>query len=99
MPGGIEIAILEPKWAPHVMGPLISPPESNVAAWALFLVLAYFVGHLIFQVGSYIDYFYNFIRERINPYGNESAYQCATRIKDSMIYDNEREALNTFQWA
>ena len=50
-------------------------------------------------MGSYIDSAYNVIRERLNPYGNESAYQCATRIRNSLIDEAERIALNTFQWA
>lgn len=60
-------------------------------------VLAPSFGHLI--LGSYIDQIYNVLRERLSPYGNESAYQCATRIRNSMIDDMERNALNTFQWA
>jgi hypothetical protein len=39
------------------------------------------------------------LRERFNPYGNESAFQCATRIRDSLIDEAERKALNTFQWS
>ena len=57
------------------------------------------MGHLVFLLGSYIDRLYNFIRERFKPYDNESAYQCATRIRDSLIAENERKALNTFQWS
>ena len=64
-----------------------------------FLWSRYFVGHLVFLVGSYVDGLYNIIRERRNLYGNESAYQCATRIRDSIVDPAERKAVNTFQWS
>lgn len=99
LPGGIAVAMLERIWRDDVIGTLISEPASATAAWALFLVLSYFVGHLIFQAGSYVDGFYNYLRERFSPYGNESAYQSATRIKEAIITQAENKALNTFQWA
>ena len=99
LPGAIATAILAPRFAPLVLGPLIPAPASDAAAWVTFGVFAYFLGHLIFLVGSYLDVFYNRLRERYNPYGNESAYQCATRIRDGLIEEDERKALNTFQWS
>jgi hypothetical protein len=99
LPGAIATAILAPRIGHLVLGPLVAVPASEAGKWALFLTCSYFLGHLIFLVGSYIDRFYNTLRERLNPYGNESAYQCATRIRDSMIEDAERKTLNTFQWA
>lgn len=99
LPGAIATAILAPRLGPFVLGPLVEAPASEAGRWAVFLACAYFIGHLIFLVGSYIDRPYNALRERLNPYGNESAYQCATRIRDAMVEDGERRALNTFQWA
>lgn len=99
LPGAIATAILAPRIGHLVLGPLVAVPASEAGKWAAFLTCSYFLGHLIFLVGSYIDRFYNTLRERLNPYGNESAYQCATRIRDSMIEDAERKTLNTFQWA
>lgn len=99
LPGAIATAILAPRFGQLIFGPLIAAPTSEVGNWAVFLTVSYFLGHLIFLVGSYIDVLYNTLREWRNPYGNESAYRCATRIRDSLIEDVEREALNTFQWA
>lgn len=99
LPGAIATAILAPRIGKFVLGPLVAAPASDVGKWAIFLVFAYFLGHLIFLAGSYIDRFYNLLRDWINHRENESAYQCATRIRDSLVDDNEKKALNTFQWS
>lgn len=99
VPGAIATAILQPRFGHLVFGQLIAHPPSEAGQWVAFLVFAYFIGHLIFQLGTYIDRLYNLIRERLNPYGNESAYRCATRLRDELIEPEERIALNTFQWA
>jgi hypothetical protein len=99
LPGAIATAIFALRFGHLVLGPLITNPTTEAGKWAMFLTLSYFLGHLIFLVGSYVDYLYNTLRERLNPYGNESAYQCATRIRNSLIDEGERNAMNTFQWA
>jgi len=99
LPGAVATAILAPRFGPMILGPLVAVPTSEAAGWVAFVICSYFLGHLIFLLGSYIDSAYNVIRERLNPYGNESAYQCATRIRNSLIDEAERIALNTFQWA
>lgn len=99
LPGAIATAILTPKISPYIVGPLIQSPTDETGQWAIFLACAYFLGHLIFLVGAYIDRFYNLLRQWLNPDENESAYQCATRIKNEFLDKNEQKALNTFQWA
>lgn len=99
LPGAIATAILVPRYGDLIVGPLIPDLASDAAKWGTFLICAYFAGHLIFLVGSYIDFLYGVLRERFSPYGNESAFQCATRIRDSIIDKDERKALNTFQWS
>jgi hypothetical protein len=99
VPGAIATAILQPRFGHLVLGPLIAQPSSDAGLWVAFLVFAYFIGHLIFLLGSYIDGLYNQLRQRLSPYDNESAYQCATRLRDTLIDDAERGALNTFQWS
>lgn len=98
LPGAIATAILAPKFGKLVLGPLITVPGTAAGNWVAFLICAYFLGHIIFLLGSYIDRFYNSVRTRLNPYGNESAYQCATTIRDSFVRESQRNALNTFQW-
>jgi len=99
VPGAVGTAILQPIVGPAIFGPLVPPLASEAAGWAAFLISAYFLGHLIFLAGSYIDLLYGRLRERYNPYGNESAYQCATRIRDGLVEEPERKAINTFQWS
>lgn len=99
LPGAIATAILQPVFTDAFPARLIQVPEGEFGKWAVFIAVAYFLGHLVFLSGSYVDHLYSFLRERRNPYGNESAYQCATRIRDSLIDDSERKALNTFQWS
>jgi hypothetical protein len=99
LPGAIAAALLAPWLGPRIFGPLVAVPGSEAARWAAFLLCAYSLGHLIFLVGSYIDLLYNILRERYRPYGNESAYQCAARIRDGLIPESERKALNPFQWS
>jgi len=99
LPGAIATAILAPRTESFVFRSLIAPPTDNLEKWMIFIVFAYFLGHLIFLTGSYIDRIYNILRERFNSYGNESAYWCATRVRDALINDREKQALNTFQWS
>jgi len=99
LPGAIATAILAPVLGPAIVGRLFAAPTTEVGAWAMFLTSAYLLGHLIFLVGSYIDPFYNVLRKRLNPYGNESAFQAAARIRDAMVDPSEAGALNPFQWS
>lgn len=99
LPGGVATAILAPSLSGYVLGPLVAAPEAEAGRWALFLASSYFIGHLVFLAGSYLDPAYDVVRRRRRPYGNESAYQCATRIRDLLVDEQERTALNTFQWS
>ena len=99
LPGAIATAVLSPHLSPLFTGPLVTLPKSNFGEWATFLTVSYFTGHLIFLCGSYIDPLFDAIRRRHDPYNNESAYQCATRLRDSQLDESERNALNTFQWS
>ncbi len=99
LPGAIATAILSQRLGSYIVGPLIPAPVNESGSWVVFLICAYFVGHIIFLVGSYIDPLYDALRQRLNPYGNTSAYRCAMRARDSLIDEAERTALNTFQWA
>lgn len=99
LPGAIVTAILAPRLEHLVVGPLVKLPAGDAAGWAAFLACAFFLGHLMFLIGSYIDPLYSRLRERRSPYGNTSAYACTTQIRDRLIDPGERVALNTFQWS
>ena len=99
VPGAVAAAILDPLLRRYLLGPIIPVPTSPAAAWIAFLVTAYFLGHLVFLVGAYLDPLYDRIRSTRNPYTNQSAYQCATEIRREILSDPENEAINTFQWS
>ena len=99
LPGAVGTILLKPLLEQTVLGPVSALPTDTAARWAAFLVSAYFLGHLIFLVGSYIDPLYGRLRERWHPYGEESAYECATRIKATMLNPAEHHGVNTFEWA
>lgn len=99
LPGAIATAILQPKYGDLIIGPLINLPGDEAGPWAVFLVFAYFLGHLIFSLGSLMDPYYEKIRKKFYPDESGDAYPCATQIHDTMLQGNEIKALNTFQWA
>ena len=99
LPGAIATALLEPRVGHLILGTVISKPTTEAAQWVVFLAFSYFLGHLIFLVGSYLDPGYNILRNCLHPYDNESAFQCATAIRNSFLHESERQALNTFQWS
>lgn len=98
LPGAIATALLAPRFSAAASA-LLQLPSSEAGQWVVFLVSAYFLGHLIFLLGSYLDPLYNWLRERWAPYDNESAFQCAKRLRDDLILETERKALNPFQWS
>ena len=99
LPGAISTAILAPRLGCYLLGPLVSVPTSEAENWAAFLICTYFIGHLIFLVGSNVDRLCDSLRERLSPCENEEAYQCAKLIRNSLINVSERKALKTFQWS
>jgi hypothetical protein len=99
LPGAIATAILAPSIGPSVVGSLVPSPSTDVGFWVMYLTSAYFIGHLIFLVGSYIDRLYDPVRKRLSPHYKEGAYQCATLIKEAILCGNECKTINTFQWA
>jgi hypothetical protein len=99
LPGAVAAALLEPRIGDLIFGSLVSRPSSETATWAAFLLIAYFLGHLIFLLGSTLDRWYDKLRKRFDPYDDRSAYQAATSVRDSILTEQERKPLNTFQWA
>lgn len=99
LPGAIATAILAPRIGHLILGPLVATPTSDAGRWAVFVTSSYFLGHLIFLVGSYLDGLYDVARRKLNPYDDGTPYECATRIHDGLLTEeSERKALNTFQW-
>ena len=55
LPGAIATAILIPRYGDLIVGPLILALSNDTAKWVAFIICAYFTGHIIFLLGSYID--------------------------------------------
>jgi len=72
---------------------------SSSQYWVMFLFSSYLLGHIVFMFGSSLDSIYDMHRRYRNPYTNESAFQCASKIKKIFLSDNEAASVNTFQWA
>jgi hypothetical protein len=99
LPGAILSAILLHYYGDKIVEPLIDRCGGDAKAWVAFLTLSYFIGHLVFLLGSYIDYPYDFFRELFHPYENEIGFQCVKNICDSFVMEGERAMLNPFQWS
>jgi hypothetical protein len=99
LPGSVAAALLEAEFGDTFLSQLGISLDNTAAMWIAFLASSYFLGHLIFLLGSYIDPFYDLIRKKTIPVSNEKAFLCATDIRDSMVDKKERAALNTFQWS
>lgn len=72
---------------------------TGARGWVAFLFASYLLGHIIFMVGARLDVLYDFHRKKKSPYTNESAYQCATNIKNNLLKKEELESVNTYHWA
>jgi hypothetical protein len=104
LPGSIATVLLQTRLLRRLdIDPFIAVPESTSARWAAFLITAYFVGHIVFLIGSYLDPFYDRIRKkrsyRREERINERAFQSATQIRDEILRGPEAEAVSTFQWS
>ncbi|MFT3734369.1 MAG: hypothetical protein QM776_05010 [Rhodocyclaceae bacterium] len=99
LPGAIATAILAQPLSPLILGKIIAAPTSEAAGWGIFLVFAWFAGHLIFLAGAGIDRLYNAVRQRFHPYDQGCAFDCALSLRNSLIDESEQRALNTFQWS
>jgi hypothetical protein len=73
VPGAIATAVLEPLLRTLIVGPIVVIPDSPAARWTAFLVSSYFIGHLIFLIGSYLDLLYDGLREKRLKFHGEKA--------------------------
>ncbi len=95
-PGGVLTYII----FSHYGSFLISATQlTGTQSWVAFLFCSYLLGHIVFMMGARLDDVYDFHRKKLNPYTNESAYQCATRIKHKFLDPHENESVNTYHWS
>lgn len=74
------------------------PVLSEGAAWVAFVVGAYFAGHLVFLVGSFLDKPYDVVRQHFWPREDDSAYDAANEIRARFLGASAR-ATNTYKFA
>ncbi len=72
---------------------------TGAQGWVAFLFGSYLLGHIIFMIGAKLDDLYDAQRKKKNPYTNESAYQCATKIKNRLLDKEETKSINTYHWS
>lgn len=72
LPGAIATALLF-SISPEVRAFAKGLEEQQALVWVSGFASAYFAGHLIYLVGSWIDPAYDFIRTRRDPYGGQDA--------------------------
>ncbi len=96
LPGGVLTFVIYNEYASFFL---------NVASltgsqyWISFLFSSYFLGHIIFMTGSSLDDLYDCLRKKRAPYTNESAYQCASNIKQKFHEKDENASINTYHWS
>ncbi len=96
LPGGVLTFTLIAEYKPF-FDKVIS--LSGAQGWVAFLFGSYLLGHIIFMLGAKLDSVYDSQRKRNNPYTNESAYQCATKVKNKLLKKEEIDAVNTYHWS
>ena len=70
LPGAI-LTILLLHVSPELQAINSELPQQDVFVWVIAFAAAYFLGHLIFLAGSWIDPIYDYIRKIRDPYGSE----------------------------
>jgi len=80
---------------------LIPVPEDEVEKWIFLAFASYFLGHLLFLAGSFLDdTLYDPVRKLIWRKSKDQAFCVADAIRREYITnDAAGEAVNTFQWA
>ena len=97
LPGALASYILLPtlEQAARSHGLPQLPEAGN---WVAFILLSYFLGHLIFLVGAWLDKPYDLLRQRFRPREKDKAYAAATAVAKAMLED-AFEATNTYKFA
>jgi hypothetical protein len=96
LPGGVLTFALMAAYQPF-FDEVVS--LSGAQGWVAFLFGSYLLGHIIFMLGARLDYLYDSQRKKNNPYTNESAYQCASNIKNNLLRKEEIDSVNTYHWS
>ena len=98
MPGALLAFLLTP-WAPGVFGPVLPALESEGVRWVAFAVAAYFFGHLLHHLSSWLDEWYDqtYVAEK-RRFGDEKLLVRARELTKADLGDN-LEDVSIFMWA
>ena len=98
MPGAVMVYVLEPHVKPRLHGLGLPDVGSEAPAWVAFVVASYFLGHLAFLIGSFLDYLYGPLRKKFKPTEKDQLYSAATDYKKQLLGDMD-ECINTYKFA
>ena len=98
MPGAIATYLLAPSILRHARAFDMDGLESGPSAWAAFFVGSYVLGHLVFLVGSLIDYGYDPVRRFFKPQDKDQLFLAVSRLEKSLLGGSDI-GLNPFKFA
>lgn len=98
MPGALLAFLLMPL-EPLVFGPVLPAIRGEAMGWVAFAITAYFFGHLLHHLGSFLDDSYDkgYVRER-RKFGDEPLLVEARKLARADLGD-DLQNINLFYWA
>ena len=99
LPGAVMtffVRNLVDKDTPFIGSSAFKPEEG----WIAFAIASYIIGHFLFLAGSFLDYAYDFFREKFWPKETNFPRLAALKIKASnrSLKEMDDRAINVFQW-
>lgn len=100
VPGFVALAVLKADGRAFIGAIFDNLEQLSTAKEVSYFIAAYFVGQIVFLLGSFLDPLYNATRNLLQPADNQSAFECARKIMHGHLKrDAEREAVNPYQWS
>jgi hypothetical protein len=98
VPGAILTFMLAPWATREVFGPILPIINSNETGWAVFVLAAYVLGHLLHHLGSILDYTYDHIYVKAKrKHGEEFILKKTREIMNKDL--GQDNGLSPFVWA
>jgi hypothetical protein len=98
MPGAVAAYVVGPTIVPMVATFGLWDMSQQPASWVAFVVGSYFLGHLVFLLGAFLDYGYDPIRRLVRPRERDDLYSAATDRKKAVL-GSQHAAINTYKYA
>ncbi len=84
--------------APHSLR-IESLQTIPTGAWIAFLLASYLVGHLVFMLGSRLDFAYDKWRKRRHPKEGDQLYDAAHRLRNTLYHELAGAEFSSYKWA